>query len=255
MLVTGQVMIETDGAVSEVVIDQRDRLPPAAVDLIERAAAGWRFEPILVDGQPRAARTPMSLRLVARRGDDETYLLSIASGHFGEAGVPGVDIGPDWVRSDQLRPPVYPQAALAMGAKGTVYLIVRVGRDGKVADAFAEQVNLKVVGNERAMEEMRELLSRSALRAAQRWTFIPPTEGDSADDDFWFVRVPVEFVFVGEKQPGYGEWSAYVPGPRQTPPWRALDLDGFDISPDALIAGGIYEIGKGRKLLTPLEGG
>lgn len=253
MLVTGQVMIETDGAVSEVVIDQRDRLPPAAIDLIERSAAGWRFEPILVDGQPRAARTPMSVRLVARRGDDETYLLSIASGHFGD--VPGDELGADSVRSADLRPPTYPASALAMGAKGVVYVLVRIGRDGKVADAFAEQVNLGVVGHEREMQEMREILSRSALRAARRWMFIPPTEGDSADENFWFVRVPVEFAFVGEQQPEYGEWSAYVPGPRQTPPWRALDLDGFDIPPDALIAGGFYEIGKSRKLLTQLDGG
>lgn len=257
MLVTGQVMIEADGHVSAVELDQRDRLPVAAIELLERSATGWRFEPILGDGQPRAARTRMSVRLVAKRaGEDDTYLLSVVGAHFGGDAVPGEASGADSVRAGTLRPPVYPQSAMALGAKGTVYVVVRVGRDGKVSDAFAEQVNLRVVGSERSMQEMRDVLARSALRATRQWTFIPPTEGEGADEEFWMLRVPVDYALDGEAPPAYGEWSAYVPGPRADPPaWRVFEsLDGFDIPPDALVAGGIYQVGKGRRLLTPLDG-
>ena len=118
---------------------------------------------------------------------------------------------------------------------------------------ITEQVNLGFVADERMMRQVREEFSKSALIAAKRWTFKPPTEGTEADAPFWQVRVPVDYKMFGQKTPGYGEWQVYVPGPRQHAPWMEAEQGDAD-SPDAMIAGGIYEIGKGRRLLTPLSG-
>ena len=45
-----------------------------------------------------------------------------------------------------------------------------VGRDGRVEDVAAEQVNLTVVGTARAMESIREALARASISGARRWT-------------------------------------------------------------------------------------
>ena len=62
-----------------------------------------------------------------------------------------------------------------------------------------------------------------------------------------------DYEFAGEK-PRYGQWQAYIPGPYQRHPWHEDDADA-DRSPDALADGGIYEAGRGLKLLTPLQQG
>src|SRR5690606_38909801 len=131
----------------------------------------------------------------------------------------------------------------------------RVDRTGRVQDAVAEMVNLRVLGTEREMGQMRELLAKSALVAARKWTFHPPTLGEWADQESWAARVPVDYRFIDGGEPGYGRWEAYVPGPRNPIPWEMEGLEGFDIAPDALVAGVVHQVGTGLKLLGPLEGG
>lgn len=258
MLVTGHVLIEPDGGVSGWEIDRREKLPAPVVELIENSAPAWRFEPVVIDGRQRKAKARMSLRVTAKKAEGkDMYRISIVGGYFGDEAITPEEREErrDSLTAIDLKPPTYPMSALERGVRGTVYVVVRVGRDGKVSDAYAEQVNLKIVGSDGEMRQMRDMLSRSALQATKRWSFQTPAEGDRVDDDFWYARIPIEYAFYGQKAPGYGEWETYVPGPRQEAPWRSLeDLDGFDIAPDALVAGEIYQIGKGRKLLTPLQG-
>ena len=244
MLVSGTIDIRPDGGVRAHVLDGREALPPGVVKLVDDTLPQWRFEPVLVDGKPVIARTKMSLRVVAKPQDDGSFTIGIRGYSFGEpAGVPG-----ETVTSARLPPPAYPEAAYRSGIKGTVYLLLRIGRDGKVEEAVTEQVNLTVIGDERRMRLGRELLARAALGKAKSWAFNPPTKGKAADAPFWSVRVPVDFEFTGEKSAGNGEWEAYVPGPQIKPWWVDGDALG---SPDAMIAGGLYQVGDGPRLLTP----
>lgn len=255
MLVTGWVIIEADGAVGRLDIDQREKLPAAVAELIDKASGGWKFEPVVIDGHPRRGKARMSLRVVANRLEDGNYRVTLTGGHFGDEADPEkLRQRSDSVRSIQMTPPRFPENAVRMGARGSVYLVIKVERDGSVGEVLAEQVNLGTVGNERQMRQMRQMrkwLSEAALTAARRWRFQPPTEGDTANAPFWQVRVPVDFLFWGEQLPGYGEWRAYIPGPRQSAPWMEQD---DACAPDALVAGEVYEVGKGRRLLTPLSG-
>lgn len=258
MLVTGSLVLEPDGRVSAWELDRPEALAEPVVELITKAAGSWAFEPVTVDGEAVRAKARMSLRVVATPHDDDRFQLTIRSGHFGDDAMSAEErrnaATTDHVRSVRMHPPAYPPGALRAGVTGTVYLVMRINRDGRVQDVFAEQVNLRVVGTEREMERMREMLARPALAAARRWTFSIPTTGDDADDEYWSLRVPVEYMLHGDKVPGYGEWQAYIPGPRQKAPWSTRDLRA-DESPDAMIAGRVYQEGKGLKLLTRLGEG
>ncbi|WP_394003449.1 protein tonB [Luteimonas sp. WGS1318] len=252
MLVTGHVDIDRDGKVSGHALDQPEKLPAHAVSLIEQAIPELRFGPVLVDGVPVLARAKMSVRLVATPvGDrDGSMNVRIASAHFGEE---YSDADRTSVRRSDLRPPRYPMNIAEIGGKGTVYLLVKVGRDGKPEDVVAEQVNLTALGNARQMQMIRDTLSRTAIDNARRhWTFTPPDRGDEVTRDYWVVRVPVQFALHDDRDTAYGQWSAYHPGRQQRPEWAAPTPPGF--SPDTLVAGGVTPENSRFKLLTPFEG-
>ena len=247
MLVTGTIDIEEDGWVSGHLIDREEALPPGVAAFVGQAASGWRFEPVLVDGSPVKARTPMSLRVVARKEGESAYKVDIRGASFGNA-----PAGEFPSRVD-MKPPKYPYELRWAGVSGTVYLVLRLGPHGQVEDVVTEQVNLRTIARERQMERFRDLMANASLMAAKSWTFAAPAEGPAAGETGWTVRVPVDFHIYGERQAGYGQWEAYVPGPRQGIPWMGPEVRGF--SPDALAAGGVYPLEHhGPRLLTELDG-
>lgn len=264
MLVTGRVTITLDGAVGGWTIDEREKLPEEVANLVDAAVPGWRFEPILLEGRPAHGSARMSLLLVANRIDDDRFQVSIRDGYFGKEAVTvaaqragdGAEPGSsDQLSALRMQPPRYPVSALQAGVQGTVYIVVRVDREGRVQDVAVEQVNLRTLASERVMTRMREVLAKPALVAAREWTFRPPSTGEWVDETTWTARVPVDYSLSGSQRAGYGQWDAYVPGPRSPVPWQMESLDGFEIAPDALIAGQVHQVGTGLKLLTPIGGG
>ena len=255
MLVTGWVSIAADGSLTKLEMDEREKLPQGVVGLVEQNSAHWRFEPVLVNGVARKAKARMSLRVVAKKVDAELYQLSIRSGYFGEeAQTPEEYVArPDAIKPLAMKPPMYPENAARMGARGTVYVVLKIARDGSVQESFAEQVNLQVIGSENQMASMRTMFSKAALSAAKKWTLQPPAPGGSAAETGWVVRVPVDFQFFGYERPTYGQWDSYVPGPTQRAPWDT-DATG-EHAPDAMIAGMLYDARNSLRLLTPLQPG
>jgi hypothetical protein len=249
MLVQGTVDIDQEGRVTTYRLEQISVLPKAMLDIVDHRIRAWRFEPVLVGGKAVPARAPMQVRLVTRQ-DGENYRLEVAGASFGDDAYEKDEI----VRSrGKLRPPPYPSNAVYAGVGGTVYLVLRIGRDGAVEDGVAEQVNLHAVGFDRQMTAFRDLLAKAALKTSRSWRFDFPTRGEDADAPFLSVRVPVTFIAPGEKDEEVGKWQAYVPGPRQPVPWRNWDAS-FD-APDALAAGGIYPDRPGSlKLLRENDG-
>jgi len=248
MLVTGLITIRPDGSVAAVDVDKPQRLPEGIAAFVGRNAADWRFEPVQVDGKAAQVRARMSVRLIAKPLGDGKMEVSVRSADFGdEQAQPAAER----ITAREMTPPGYPLSAAEKGVQGTAYLLLRVGRDGAVKEAVAEQVNLRYIASEPQMNQHRYRFARTALAAARRWTFQPPTEGDAARQTEWAVRVPVDFTFGGERR--YGQWEAYVPGPRERVPWADQDDPAF--SPDALVEGGVYQAHgrKGPRLLTPLD--
>jgi len=246
MLLSGSIDIEPDGSVSAYAVDQREKVPPYVLANVERHVPGWRFQPVVVDGRAAPVRAKMTLRVVARPAGGGDFHVFISSASFGERTKDSKD-DTDRVVGVYLKPPVFPEAAYELGGEGVVYMVLRIGRDGKVTDASVEQVNLLVVGHQRQVERIRRALTIETLRVAKNWRFRPPTTGDEAGEDAWSVRVPVSYQIRGEKV-AYGAWQGYLPGPRQRAPWVDHGVDGND----ALLAGGIYPVGGGVTLLTRL---
>jgi hypothetical protein len=135
--------------------------------------------------------------------------------------------------------------------------LLRVGRQGQVQEAVAEQVNLVVVDNDEEMERWRKMLANSALAAARKWTFDLPTSGGHVNDDYWVARVAVVYGlrrYDEIRADDYGKWQPYVPGPKQPLPWIA-DPRLLSGSADALPDGGIHPLEKdGLRLMTPPGG-
>src|SRR4249919_334705 len=250
MLVTGKIQVDTSGKVAGFSLDEKDKLPEGVVSLIGTAVPTWRFEPVLIDGKAANVATDMNIRVVAKKVDKDSFTITIRSAGFGDrTGKPE-----ERPRPVSMEPPRYPDSAARNGVSGTVYLLVRAGRDGKVSDVFVEQVNLKAVADETTMARWRRMFEDASVWQAKRWTFAPPTEGDDARSDFWVLRVPVMFSFDDPRsaKAAYGRWEAYVPGPRQANPWKE-DKEGAAFSPDTLAPGGAYLAGSGLKLLTQLS--
>ena len=199
MLVTGWVSIAADGSTTKLELDEKEKLPDVVVSLIQKGGATWRFEPVLVDGVARKAKARMSLRIVAKKIDADQYQVSIRSSYFGaEAVTPEEYVQQaDSIKPIAMKPPLYPENAARMGARGTVYVVLKIGREGTVQESFAEQVNLQVIGSDNEMKQMRGILAKSALGAAKKWTFQFPATGENAKQDLWVVRVPVDFQFYG----------------------------------------------------------
>lgn len=250
-LITGTIDFDEHGRVAGQDFKDAQSLGQAGSAWLQSHVAQWQFEPVVVDGKPRQARTHARVLLVAKQQPDNKVSLRVASADF--AGDPkSAAMKPEEdMRSKRMTPPQFPTDLARAGVSGTVYVVLRIGRDGKVADAASERVNLRVLASEAEMERVRQRLSRVTLDVARRWTFTPPTKGVEADNDFWHVRMPVDYVGPDAKSPKENEWTGYVPGPRSVIPW--LDYEGL-LPPDALAGGGIYPIrGGGVKLKTALE--
>ncbi len=252
MTLSGVIDIGREGQVEGFQLDHREKVDTGVAGFVDKAVQSWRFEPTLVDGKPMPARTTVHLRLIAGNMEGNSMQVRVVDARFGKLGGSSAPSTDD-VTAAKTRAPVYPPQAASIRGQGTVMLLVKVGRDGKVADVIAEQTNLTVVGPERTMNQLRDVLAKASVRSAREWTFNPPTTGEDKDRDFWTVRVPVNYFFDKQSE-RYGRWSAYIPGPRQQAPWKTgeeIEVAGTDLLPE----GGVYMVGRaqeGPRLLTPL---
>lgn len=244
LLVTGTIDVSTDGRVVAYTLDHADELSAGVVRFIDRTVPNWQFEPIELQDDAARARARMTLRLVSRKLDAERYSVRLAATSFVQDRPPASE-----VRAGDMDPPRYPHLAARHGVTGTVYTVLKVGRDGAVEDAVIERVNLRVIDDSERMAEWRDILAEVVLREAHEWTFVPPSQGDAKDAPFWSVRVPVDFR-LDDDEPDYAKWEAYVPGPLHSIPW--LD-DKWSAGSDALVAGGVYPLESAVRLLTPLD--
>jgi hypothetical protein len=252
MVVTGQVAIDAQGNVTAYELDQVEKLPPGVVGMFANNVPKWRFEPMVGGGVARATRSKLRVRVVARKLDSGDYAVS-----FQHADFPALEPVPgSFPTSRRMVHPRYPEGALRNGASAAVYVLVKVGPDGSVEDAIAEQVNLPFYAAERVMESYREVFGDAAVRAAKASTFNPPTVGEFVGKSA-SVRIPYEF-WAGSGTDGvikpYGQWSSYVPGPLHPAPWEVGQLLG---APDlrSADAGAQPLSGPGDlRLLTPLGG-
>ncbi|MFN7183064.1 MAG: hypothetical protein ACK4MZ_02590 [Thermomonas haemolytica] len=253
LLVSGKIVIAPDGTVKDYTLVDTRALGAPLEQFLDANIRRWRFQPVMLDGAAVTAEAPMRIRLVAHPQDGGGMQVRIAATWFGEKddGRPATD----FPRQDRINPPIYPREAQMLEAQGIVYLVVSIGRDGKVQQVDVERVNLRTLGTEQQMAALRRQFADASLRAARDWTFLPPTTGKEAELDHWLVRVPVDFQMVGLPQPKPGEWQSYIPDPtvRELPSWarEQLRIAG---SPEALPDSGVFPLTPSRFQLLNAPG-
>jgi hypothetical protein len=249
LYVTGTIDISPAGDVVAHALDQQDKLPKGIVDMAARILPQWKFEPVALQSNA-VSRSKMNLLFVGKKLDDGNYSVELRSAAF-DSGNPDEAVGIDRTRR---KLPVYPQGLLDAGISGTVFVIVKIGRDGKVIDAQASHVNLRVIGSESNMTLWRNAFARNSIAAIKHWTFVTPKSGPDADRAYWLGTLPIDYFIATKQLPGYGEWQTYVAGPKAVIPWQdeTFMADG---NTDALAPDTFHTAGSGRRLLTPLAGG
>jgi hypothetical protein len=214
MLLTGMVTIDPSGSVVGYTLDHPEKLPQPVKDIVKQNVDRWKFQFVSASATP--ASEHMSLRLVARMIDDQHASMRVAGISFDDAQSDASEtIG------YKTRPVVeYPKEAIEARAWGAVYLLVRVGPDGSVLDASAEQVNLGAFAPSADMARYRKYLADAAIKGTKKALFTVPAKGKLAGQPYWLVRIPVSFLPVGQRNADdFGTWSVYVPGPRMDVPW------------------------------------
>lgn len=249
MLVTGWIEVMPDGSVHTYSIDQSEKIPVAITDLIQKNVPKWQFK--LDDHDNVIRRARMNIRILAKRVDDQHDSIAISGASFGEA-----DPHPTDHITYKNRPPLhYPRDAVDARIGGTVFLYVRIGRDGGVQNIAVEQVNLDAYGSEAQMRHYRKVFGENALNAIKSWTFNPPTTGKHVMDPYWDGVIPVSFninVIGAPKTDTYGKWEAYIPGPRETIPWAKSSH--LASSPDTIPEGSFSQVDQPVELKTALDG-
>lgn len=217
----GEIVLEADGTVRSYTLD--GGLAPQVSDLVSRNVATWRFEPILVDGEPVVARTRMSLSILASPDHEGNYVLRVADAWFGDLKA----------RSAQS-PPRYPRNAIKAGIGARVLLVLKLDAEGNVVDAHPYQTSLSQRGSEARARRWRAQFEKASIDAAMRWKY-EPGEIVGGKTVGTTLMVPFEYTIVqGMKSAELtNHWRAYAPGPITPAPWvdasslASIDTDGL----------------------------
>ncbi|MFZ5635378.1 MAG: hypothetical protein ACOY82_02205 [Pseudomonadota bacterium] len=250
LTVTGTIDIDASGDVVGYALDDPDKLPKGIVDMTARQALHWKFEPVPLQANAYS-RSKMTLVFVAKKLDGGRYEIATRSASF-ENPSPQARASLD---PKSRRMPEYPMNLLR-GAEvsGTVYLVLRYDREGAIVDLDVEQVNLRVIGSEAQMAQWRTALARASTDAAKHWRMLVPPGDIPEGERYGIGRVPVAYMFENQRPTRYGQWEAYIPGPRSVIPW--WDVTSMAATPPEALAPGAFHGGTtGRRLLTPLDGG
>lgn len=248
LLVRGTIDLDASGQVVGVDYKYRDKLPVGVIALVDQAAKHWRFEPIDLGPDARVGRAQMTVRVVAKKAENGDYQIWLKGAQFGK------DVTPEpvrrkWTATSTVVPPKYPAQALRAGVQGTVYVLARIGPDGRVQDAIAQQINLRYVDSENVMNRARSLLGNASVDAAKASTFSLPADFKPTDPH-WVVRIPYEYM-IDTVPTHETQWVGYVPGPTLPNPWSS---DTEDLAnADAQGAGDMLPEALRMRLLTALN--
>ncbi len=248
-VVDGTIVLAKDGAVQLATVEHPEKYGQPIADLVHKVALTWRFDPVLRDGQPVIAKASMHVRVILTKNADGNFTARVKGATFGGNNADT----PDNLYSENQKKigPHYPPAAIKARVQGTVYMALHVDRDGHVVDAVAEQVNLENMGPDGLLQKYRELMAKSSLDAARRWTYRVPTIGQLAGQDSWTLHVPIVYTLNETgAAPVERVWRTYVPGPYTPAPW--VDKPNMAAA-DALADDGSYTEGAGPVLRSPFD--
>lgn len=200
----GMLEVGPDGSVHDYTLESD--LDPAVASLVDRTVRSWRFEPVLVDGDPVIAVTRMRLDLEAVPAG-ESFVLRVADVSLG---------APD--PADMPLPP-FPPSALGERVGAKVTLLVQVDADGRVQQVHVEQVSMTRRMGKRG-EFLRQRFADVSREAALGWTF---GAAELIDGERVAARYRVPVTFAPGSGSDWAERQDYIPGPYHPAPWADLE--------------------------------
>ena len=209
---TGRLTIDEQGRVAKVELDNKEVGKDILADY-EKLIHQWRFEPVLVDGQPHAVTGYMRLGLIAfRKQGEDGVRLGMRSVQFYDP--PSMQSESGWPAFEgKVKSPVYPAKPARAGTGATVLLMVKVDQAGEVADVAAKSIWLvgSGFGTPVHQRKLAAQFAKASEKAAAAWRFSRQPEGG-------VVLIPIRFT-----PPGYdtSKWVRTLPVPVETPQWVA----------------------------------
>lgn len=239
MRLTGTLVVGADGAITAYAIDHADKVPREVLQHLARYVPRWR----VVKSDNSAGNKRFGVRVMGTPRGDGLFALSLVGASIIEKQRPEEEI----IVDRRLKRPSYPRSLAQIGVSGTVYVVVKVRRDGEVEDLVTEQVNLNFVGSPAEVVQARADFAGHTAAAARQWKFRFPKVGPYARQPYLVVRVPVQYIIERFE---YAQWEYYVPGPRRAVPWVQVE-DGMALG--AGEAGVPQVLGMGPRMETSLE--
>jgi len=236
----GTITVDERGVVTEVAID-KGKLGDELMSGLAEQVRGWRFEPVLEQGQPTQARLGLSADLLAlRQRGTEGLALAVSRARFTlQSSAP--EARRRQAPAHGLAQPAYPQQAASQGIGADVAVMLRLGEHGKVEDAAV--ASLMLTGERAGAPALRErqaaLFARSATEVARRWQYPWANAGE-------IIELQVRYT-----PPGFDDrrWVRAFPVGVDPPGW-VLQAKAADTPPRLSIAG--LEVSSGVRLQTRL---
>lgn len=251
MLVTGSIEISAAGQVLRHTLDQPERLPEPVRRFAESLIPTLRFDPVETPGQT-PTRSQMHLYFVAADNGNGGYAIRLRDAWFdSEKTTDTVMALPG--SAGRMQPPRGP---LPLPMTATVYLALKIDRNGTVADIDVRHIDFGVSGPERSMKQWRRTVGDLVTDFVKKAKFAIPTTGPDADREYWTGLYAYPISVTGDDDPpkkesDYGRWQTFVPGPRKEIPWLDPQAAGAG---KALLADGFSSSRPHRQLTTPPGG-
>lgn len=254
--IDGRITIDRDGNLIDYNIETK--LLPRLQTLLQKRAHDWKFQPVLIAGQPVVAETKMRVTLAAQpHGGNYTVKIDNVIFPGGDPKARTSDPIPKAVdiSGKFLRTPSYPDDLQNAEVVGTVLLYIKVTPDGRVEEVVPFQSSLaNVKGTDRVLAKAIDAMERSATSAAKEWQFNVVMHSANIQPEEMLVSVPVVYQMEGHKQEQGGRWQTEVRSKRKTPSWLPSGEDERRIGVSDVSDGEVLPLASAFKLTTNVVG-
>jgi len=258
MSVEGTLLVDTDGSVRDYALTSP--VPPNLAAALGKVVKGWRFEPVLVDGQLVRAEAKMRISLAATK-DGDNYQVRVENAVFRPA-TPAAGKGPisqtNAVEATgrRLNPPVYPRELQRAGISGRVLVAMHFSPEGKVIEVVPVQgMIFDTSGHDRTIAKAIHMLESATVTAARRWSvMVKVTPGVATTAKDFTAYTTVDYVMGKSPQlETAGEWRMVARTPKRTLPWLA-GADAPNVGVADVGSGETFALADALRLKSPLGG-
>jgi len=221
MSVNGTLVVDTDGSVRDYALTTT--VTPGLAEALGKTIKAWRFEPVLVDGQPTRAEAKMRISLAATENGKD-YQVHVENAVFRPA-TPSAQAPARTVEATgrSMNPPVYPRELQRAFISGRVLVALHFTPEGKVIEAVPVQSMIFDArgGSDRTYAKAIKQFEDATLAAVRKWTVsvqVKPGAPTSAKDFTTYTTVDYR---MGDGPNGDipGEWRRVSRTPRAALPW------------------------------------